>query len=399
MAELDSFVTGVGEYPAAPDTSVQAFLDAHPVYTSGTPAAVKWWKDIAGLVNAGIPPNKLHTATYNDWLDFQRVYNQWSTQKTNEYNALIKTWEAAQNSPLNQSQLLEAAGYNRNWLQGAANSGVQAAPPMVPSVSQPGGEALQGENLIQGSFQILDQLAGMYMSFMNQRADIADKAASVNLKDAQAQQIRALIPFKMSGPWWQSLEKAKAHGFISPGSQLAVLPFTNEYGLTVASGDQGNFFDNMMALRQEGTRLAVNFSKLNNEQKRFVVKEMIPWQRELKAYEDKVEELNLKLLEDKVTESAYRTELIKFEQEFLHNNRGLLEKTKKSQLSSSMVLPWVNATLDILKTGGSIYMGMKGAGLGQQALDQRTTMDTWSRGMDWLDHTGEILPSIQGMAY
>ena len=124
MAKQDSYVTGVGPYPVAPDTSVAAFWAAHPELDSkhnrtllagGEGRSNEWFwnaKDAQQLINA---------------------YSQFVLQGQNQYNADVKNWETQYNTPLNQSELLESAGYNRN--KGEPSGKVSYFPRKLPSPS------------------------------------------------------------------------------------------------------------------------------------------------------------------------------------------------------------------------------------------------------------------------
>ena len=204
--------TSVGNYPVAPDTSTGAFFDANPGYSR---------KDMDLLVNG--PRWETQAKRY---ARVKGAYDSWASRLSNQYDSDIKTWEAAYNSPYNQSELLEAAGYNRNWLQGSAGSQVGAGDQIgyTPSDSKP---------IMNGPLDAFGAVAGTVLQGLQSYAQIKDTLASSRLKDAQALQINELMPFKAAQRYFDVLPHySQWYGF----SGMEDAPGITHFQITPSSG-------------------------------------------------------------------------------------------------------------------------------------------------------------------
>lgn len=359
MAELDSYVTGVGPYPTAPNTSVQQFLNEHPEYTSGGQGAQNWWSDIANAVSSGqdYPSVNVH---YRDWLSFRRQYDDWVTGKTNSYNSLIKTWEAAQKSPLNQSELLESAGYNRNWLQGASNSAVESAPPSAPVISRSGeGDA----DPTQGIFNILQMAQGITDTILSTRQKVAD----INKTEAETSAMNQMLPFRMIGPYMKGIkEYNEIYG--SPRNDIEYFPITPTQGITFNRFPNTSYYNTMLSLRKDMMYTQELGMRLNNQQRSQVVYTLLPLQVEISR-------LQKSLLHGHLS-------MQNFEKELREVTQPVLKKYGPKSIKQQFISNWVKLGVESSVQLGRMIFDFRKFGL--------------DFGLDWLKTTGEILPGMPG---
>ena len=342
MAEINSYVTGVGPYPTAPNTSVQQFLNEHPEYTNGSSGGNKWWSDIANVVSSGqdYPSLNVH---YKDWLSFRRQYDDWVAGKTLSYNSLVKTWEAAQKSPLNQSELLEAAGYNRNWLQGAVNSGVDAAPPVEPVLSNSG----QGNaDPTQQIFQMLsfgESVLNSILSFQKGQAEIQNVQANTKLLNERAITEEEMRPFNIAPKYYKAMkEHNEMYGAFD---ELYHMPYTVGSGITFQGIPEDSYYNKMLDAKLSAAKLYYQGLRLNNHQKRYVLHTLMPIQKAMFDLQSKFMKGQLDL------------------QEF---DLGLRRVTQPAMLKYAPKMPaqqyiqgWLHTGLDFLKAGAGFLLNWK----------------------------------------
>lgn len=359
MAELDSYVTGVGPYPTAPNTSVEQFLSEHPIYTSGSPGGNRWWQDIANVVSAGqeYPALNVH---YRDYLSFRRQYDDWVTGKTNEYNALVKTWEAAQKSPLNESELLEAAGYNRNWLQGAANSGVEAYGPMESAVSR-GGEG--SADPTSSILSILQQSQAVVDSVLNARQKVAD----INKTETETATMQEMLPFRQIGPYMKGIKDFNEI-YGRPTSDFNYFPITPNSGITFNRWPEESYYNTMLELRKDMMYTQELGLRLNNQQRSQVVHTLMPLQAEIYRVQKSL--LNGQL------------SMQNFEKELREITQPYLKRYSPKYISQQYISNWIKLTVDSSVAVGRLIFDISKFGK--------------SFGLDWLKDTGEILPGMPG---
>lgn len=337
MAELDSYVTGVGEHPTAPDTSIYAYMDENPVY-SQTDGGRKWWYGIADYIanDMQVPALNIH---YKDWSALRGRYQQWKQQKENEYNALVKTWQTAQASPLNYSELLKAAGYNRNFLQGAAGATPTFSDDYHYSPQGPKGPDpfSDSASMLNDSVQGLVNAGLVYL-------EAKDKEASANLKNAQAHQITSLLPYKKIGPYvagakWYEQRHNDTHspagfGFSIDGDVIGYQPY-----------DQASLFDNIMRLEMDSKDLKNQFNALSVEKQRYVNDQIMPIEVRLKALEEAV-------LQGKLTG-------VKLENELQELDNHLKSKYGEKNAEQEYILNWWEEGRKTVGTVADIVLGAK----------------------------------------
>lgn len=359
MAELDSYVTGVGPYPTAPNTSVQQFLSEHPEYTNGSSGGNKWWSDIANVVSAGqeYPALNVH---YRDYLSFRRQYDDWVNGKTNEYNALVKTWEAAQKSPLNESELLEAAGYNRNWLQGAANSGVDSSGPINPMLSRSGeGSA----DPMASIFSILQQSQAIVDTVLEARQKMAD----INKTETETETMQEMLPFRQIGPYMKGIkEYNEIYG--RPKGDFTYFPITPNSGITFNRWPEQSYYNTMLNLRKDMMYTQELGLRLNNQQKSQVVHTLLPLQAEIYRVQKS-------LLDGQLS-------MQNFEKKLREITQPALEKYSPKMISQQYISNWVKLAVNSSVAVGRMIFDINKFGM--------------NFGLDWMKSTGEVLPGMPG---
>lgn len=370
MAQQDAYTTGVGPYPVAPDTSVDAFLNAHPVYNQDN-----YWRNLL-------------QQQQRDWIwerdDFNEIhslYDSWIMQQNNSYNALVKDWETKYNTPLNQSELLEAAGYNRNWLQGATNSTAAAAPPVeggnTGGYAKPLGLAdalINGISSVQSGIMnflgMSQQLADLRMKDAQieninantayveagiplrgsmeelNRANIPLKGSQKSYYDVRTEKEQVLTPYQMVGPYLQAVKEAANLGL---GDNL-VLPFFDssrfpllDNSILLSGPASDSFFRNMQNLMVANQKLENQGIRLSNEQKAIINKDFLPYQK-------KCLELQTKLMQGEITLQDYEKSISKA-------NKEIIDATKDSAIK---YLNDVNgqAWLNVVDSLGKLFLGV-----------------------------------------
>ena len=332
MAKQDSYVTGVGPYPVAPDTSVAAFWAAHPELDSkhnrtllagGEGRSNEWFwnaKDAQQLINA---------------------YSQFVLQGQNQYNADVKNWETQYNTPLNQSELLESAGYNRNWLQGAANSNASASDYFPsggsPTVKDdPMGQIGQMINYTEGVLQ-------SFLGFQKGEAEVDNLEASTNLLKEKAISEENMRPFRMAPLYYGAL---KSHNeMYGAPNELFYQEFRPGVGITYQGMPQQSFYNTMLSAKLAAAKLYNQGLQLNNSQKSYVRKTLMPIQYQIFNAQKKLFDGQLTLQGyDKALRQAVQPAMLKY-----------APKTPAQQYING----WINTGLNVFKTGADVLFNFK----------------------------------------
>lgn len=349
MAYSDSYVTGAGEYPVAPNTTVEAYFQANPQYDNSRYRTLLM-KDKATW-----------TWDEKDWSFIRSNYDKWVQDLNNNYLADVEHWKTRYQTPLNQSELLEAAGYNRNWLEGASNSA-----PDVQAVEPSSGNAgINSYNPAQNIFASLQALNAAIGS----AASISDVMASVDLKEAQAEKIRHTLPFDLSNRYFPILEKAKEHGLLSSSDEIYHFEAKPGFGVDLYQGRPFNYFDSMMNLNKDVAMLRNASLGLTNEQKLWILNTMNPINKRIAENQEK-------LLKGSKTLQDYSIELNKI---LLPLQKVYLPKGMKQEYW----LKYVSAAGNLASQIGGLIAKFKGIGLQEDIFE-------WDKGMDWMRETGEI---------
>lgn len=263
MAEQNAYVTGVGEYPVAPDTSIEAFLQEYEGGYYNTPYRKR-------LLQSDEPSWGWES---NDFYNMRAAYDSWVAQRTNKFNADVKQWEIKYKTPLNQSELLESAGYNRNWIQGAEGSQVEAGDPL-PIRSAGGVDYNPADQLLN----FMDSA----VSLVDRFAAVKDSLAGSDLKNAQASQIRALTPMKeFLGTLRGTQDYMKLFG-NEAGSSMGVLPLPSGNLIDFAlPNNEDSIFYNLLKLQNTQYDLNNQRTRLSNSQLQKVNEIILPLQEEI----------------------------------------------------------------------------------------------------------------------
>lgn len=352
MAEIDSYVTGVGAYPTAPDTSVQAFLEQYQGGEYNNPYRKR-------LLQSDAPAWGWETG---DWHSMKAAYEQWKNNLTNRFNADLKQWETAYNSPLNQSELLESAGYNRNWLQGASGSQVPFSDSWLPMDSEKATFS-PSDSVVRG-FQALQGAIDTVMGYRKTEADI-------NLKNAQADQIEALTPYKAFSSYLGSAEKGwKMYPDYFNGTHSA---FPLDKGMTVSTQPipDDSIITKMTALDLNLRELDVEGKSLTNAQRQWVVNTAQPMQK-------KMYELQQQYLSGQISLQAIEKEIQEATKEarIEYGGKGIAQQ---------YYLKYLDAFLETIGMGCRVYSTIR---TGQD-------MD-FNEAMKWMKATGEITAPLPG---
>lgn len=270
MSDVSKYISGAGPYPVAPNTSVSAYMDTRPDLYSD------WWQTVANIEANGGMTNNLNIY-YKDWSRFHRDYESWKMQKTNEYNALLKDWQVAQNSPLSQSEYLEAAGYNRNWLQGGVNTPVETAP-YAP---------MQSEQKPIDPFGNIIGFVGSLVQIMQQGAQYYDTIAGAELKQSQAARIDAVSPLDQLLKELTGAEQySRLYGDPSnPLGGVGVHQLNSGQMLELSLPDAQSYSNKMLRLNLQSIGLQNTFRSLSVDEQRYYNKELQPLQ---KIWQDKM---------------------------------------------------------------------------------------------------------------
>ena len=273
MSDVSKYLSGAGPYPVAPNTSVQEFMNTHPEYNGD------WWNTIAGFEASGGMKNSLNPH-YKDWSSFHIRYEDWKNKQLNAYNASLKDWETAQNSPLSNSEYLEAAGYNRNWLNGGVNNPVQTEPyAPIQSNTQP-----------VDPFGNVMGMVGSLIQIMQQGAQYYDTLAGANLKQSQAARIDAISPLdQLVKELTGAEEYARIYG--DPENPLTGVGthFLNSGQMVqLALPDPQAYSNRMLRLNLKAQGLQNSLRSLSVDEQRYYINQLQPlqkiWQEKINEY-------------------------------------------------------------------------------------------------------------------
>lgn len=348
--------------PVAPDTSVGAFLAQNPQYESdarwlyGSPQYV-WQSKAHARING--------------------AYDSWKMQLENKYAADKVDFENAYNSYQNQSDMLAAAGYNRNWLGSAPNN---PSANYLPMSSEGPRQTGTPQITPLDSLNFAAQASQMALDAYGRIADVKLKGAQTANMEAQAELTRAMTPFKLTKSYFDSLpDYLKWYGFS--GSDLDYFEPSKGYGVTF-QGPAGDSIGKTMMLNArdiqaqhlEGIKLENEFQKLSNSEKEYVIKAIQPMQVELMRAQKKLQ-LNL------ASESAARTkihgetvglvitqrQIAKLDKELKGTAVQIANKYGLKGASQHYFMNWANLGINAAKTGLYGYSVLSGSGAGAAA--------------------------------
>lgn len=332
MAEQNSYVTGVGEYPVAPDTSVNAFFASRP--------------DLDTKLNRKLLAGGEGRTNEWFWLrdDAQNLinyYSQFVTNAKNQYDADKKNWETQYNTPLNQSELLESAGYNRNWLEGAANSNATSSDYM-PSGGSPTVKSdpmAQIGEMINFSESVLNSILG----FQKGEAEVNNLKANTNLLNERAITEQEMRPFNMAPKYYSAMkEHNEMYGTFN---ELFHMPFTPSSGITFQGIPSDSYYNKMLTYKVNAAGLYNAGMQLNNSQKSYVRKTLMPIQYQMATAQKKY-------LDGLLTVQQFDKELRRAVQPAMLKYAPLTPAQKYIQ-------GWINTGLDVIKTGAEIFFDFK----------------------------------------
>lgn len=362
ITDSSAYLGNVGPYPTAPDVTHEAFIQHMIDIGQLDPRWRSKW--LYHLTTDDPAPLGVD---WNQWRSQRALYDQWSKNLTNKYAADVKTWEAAHNSPLSQSELLESAGYNRNWLQGASGSQVQASDYMpTPSDNAPRTSPLQQ----------FGAMSDLLLKSMQAVMGIRQQQADIDLKEAQANRIDTMIPYDMVQAYFRGLEgKNKWYGPSDPGTadyfQVGRDSRGNYQGITFYGTGYDNHGMRLMSQVETMNSLRAQLMMLSREQQGFILSKLLPFQ-------DDMNKLLMKAQETSLTFAEWDAEVRKAAQSKLVEYAG-------KGVEQQYILNYVNAGLNAIRTIGGLIIGAKGLNLKFKDF-----------GLDWLDKTGEILPGMPG---
>ena len=332
MAEQNAYVTGVGSYPVAPDTSVNAFFAANPdldndrnrkLLAGGEGRSSEWfWNttDAQNLINS---------------------YSQFVNNLTNQYDADKKNWETRYNTPLNQSELLESAGYNRNWLQGAANSNASVSD-YLPSGGSPTVKTdpmAQIGEMINFSEGVLNTILG----FQKNEAEVDNLQANTQLLKEKAISEQEMRPFNMAPKYYGAM---KAHNeMYGSVNELFHMPYSTSTGITFQGIPEDSYYNKMLNAKLSAAKLYNSGLQLTNSQKSYVRKTLMPIQYKMATLQKSYLEGQLSIQQfDKQLRQAVQPAMLKY--------------APKSP-AQQYIQGWINTGLNVIKTGADIFFDFK----------------------------------------
>lgn len=273
MADYNKYISGAGSYPVAPNTSVEQYMASRPDLSGD------WWQRIAAYEAAGGMTNTANIH-YKDWSKFHMSYLNWKDQQINEYNAKLKDWELAQNSPLSQSEYLESAGYNRNWLNGGLSNPVQTEP-YAP---------IQSDRQPVDPFSNVMGMVGSLVQLMQQSAQYYDTMAGAELKQSQAARIDQVSPLDQLLKELNGAEKyTRLYGNPdNPLSGVGIHQLNSGQMIQLALPDPESFSNQMLRLNLHAQGLSNTLRGLSVEQQDYYLKQLQPlekiWQENVNSF-------------------------------------------------------------------------------------------------------------------
>ena len=332
MAEQNSYVTGVGSYPVAPDTSVNAFFSSNPHLDN---------KHNRTLLAGGEGRNNEWFWNSSEAQNLINSYSQFVTNLNNQYDADKKNWETRYNTPLNQSELLESAGYNRNWLQGAANSNATSSDYM-PSGGSP---TVKSDPMAQIGEMInfSESVLNTFLGFAKGEAEVDNIQANTNLIKEKAITEQEMRPFNMAPKYYGAM---KAHNeMYGSVNELFHMPFTPSSGITYQGIPSDSYYNNMLGVKLSAAKLYNQGLQLNNSQKSYVRKTLMPIQYKLSTLQRDYLQGQLSLQQfDLGLRRAVQPAMLKY-----------APKTPAQQY----IQGWINTGLNVIKTGANIFFDFK----------------------------------------
>lgn len=345
----DSYVTNVGEYPVAPNVTVDQFLVNHPEYNNDRYRTLLMQQKANWITDE------------KDWNLIHSKYDSWVSDLNNAHLANVERWKTKYASPLNQSELLEAAGYNRNWLQGASGS-----MPDIQAVSPSPGDA--GQNSFDPAAHIFESIQGI-SAMVGQAAQIRDQLASADLKEAQATKTRQMLPFQMGQAYFPIMEGAKKHGYLTPSDEMYHFEAAPGYGVDLYNGSPQNFYDNYLRLQNEAYELHNKAQSFSNRQKDWIYQNINPINLS-------IAQLQKDLLDGNKTLQDYQLELEKIIQ-------PARKKYAPKAIGQDYWLKYVDTVGDMAISIGNLIAKFKGVGVAEEKLD-------WEKQKSWMYETGEV---------
>ena len=365
--------------PVQPDTSVGAFIQSHPEYSGderflyGSPQYV-WQADRHAKINA--------------------AYDSWKAQLDNQYNADLETYKVGLNSYVNQADMLEAAGYNRNWLGGApelAQSGMSPTPSDSPR---------QTGNPVNTPMQMLafaGQSAGMALDLYGKLADVKLKSAQTQNVEAQAEYTRSMTPFKLVRSYFDSLpDYMKWYGtdLLNSGMGYFEPVAGSGKGITFQTPSPGSFGSSMLdltkrfaELRNSGVELQNQYQALSNTEKEFVINAIQPMQVSLMRAQAALMRAQEKVAGKQLDILGFNKEIAAAEKRIREKEAEIIEKYGLKGAGQRYFSNWVNLGLNTVKTGVYTYGAIAGkgmtAGMAVPAFTDESSLYGFGTPTDW----------------
>lgn len=332
MAEQNAYVTGVGEYPVAPDTSVNAFFSSNP--------------DLDTKLNRKLLAGGEGRINEWSWLaptaqNLINLYSQFVNNLTNQYDADKKNWETRYNTPLNKSELLESAGYNRNWLQGAVDSNATASD-YLPSGGSP---TVKSDPMAQIGEMInfSESVLNTFLGFQKGEAEIGNLQANTELLHEKAISEQEMRPFNMAPKYYGAMKlHNEMYGSVN---ELFHMPFTPSSGISYQGIPSDSYYNAMLQAKLSAAKLYNAGLQLNNSQKSYVRKTLMPIQYQMATAQKRYLEGQLSFQQfDKELRQAVQPAMLKY-----------APKTPAQQY----IQGWINTGLNVIKTGADIFFDFK----------------------------------------
>lgn len=328
--------------PVQPDTSVGAFLQENPDwqgkerYLYGDPQWI-WEQKDHSAINA--------------------AYDSWKQRRENQYKADYEAFQNYYEGYLNQSEMLEAAGYNRNWLGSSPGA---ASHPMdfTPSDGPRRGVV---QNTPMEMVGAAASAAGMALDLYGRLADVKVKNAQVDNIKAQADYTKSMTPFRLVKSYFESLpEYLKWYPDLAKdatkfGGNLGIFgPAGHEVTYQIPSMDSqgrkmlGNMLD-LQNLQKNAFTLQNEYRRLSNQEKIFVNDSILPLQKLLLDHQEKL--------------LTGQESIQDLEKSILQKKKDIYQKYGDKQAVQQYVNGWVNMALSTIRTGVDAYSSIRGLNL------------------------------------
>lgn len=342
--------------PVQPDTSVGAFLQENPDwqgkerYLYGDPQWI-WEQKDHSAINA--------------------AYDSWKQRRENQYKADYEAFQNYYEGYLNQSEMLEAAGYNRNWLGSSPGA---ASHPMDFTPSDGPRRALV-QNTPMEMIGAAGQAAGMALDLYGRLADVKVKNAQVDNIKAQADYTKAMTPFRLTKSYFEVLPEylkwypGQADWSTLHGGGLASFgtDMNHQISFQVPHPDsQGRkMLNNVLAFQE----LQKSAASLSNEYRRLSVSE--------KNYANSyIQPLSFELMS--LQKSLYEGQISMqdVEKAIKQKQKEIFERFGEKEAVQNYVKGWVDLSLAVVREGVNAYSSIRGLNLrGQdQSFGQNWTL-------------------------